>query len=579
MPTISVIIPIYNGARYLRECLDAVCRQTLTDIEIICVDDGSTDNSPAIAAEYAARDGRVRVYSLGENRGAAAARNYGMRQATGEYLGFVDCDDYPCLDFYEKLLAGAEGGKFDVVKGNYRYWGIDGKSLPVDYSMNEGIKKHKTNFSYAFASAIYRRELLNSNAIVFPEDRTDIEDPLFALRVALSCHSIGIVESAEINIRINRHSATFKPPTIKGIQHKFDGLRNIIMMLNRHKELSPESYGFTVAFWFKSVIFNSLKNTNADTFITILDNLWFVFIELEHLDACETAFVNFQLGELFSALKVSSVNGAARWLKQFYHDKSFAAQSLRIRKAGALVANRACVAIPIYKADLAADERAALMQCFRVLGAHPIRFFGPQSLDRTVHEQLANEHGIPFAFVPFPDVFFRSTVHYSRLLLRPEFYSQFAAYEYMLICQLDAWVFRDELAWWCDQGYDYIGAPWFEGYADAPPDAAFIVGGNGGFSLRNVHTLMRGTDALIRMYADKPDGAVCFNTAEDGVICARMPLLDAAFTIAPSEVEAHFAWEVHPEILCSMTGCLPFGAHAVAVYSPEFWKHHIVKPE
>ena len=92
-PKVSVIIPVYNTEPYLRECLDSVINQTLRDIEIICVDDGSTDGSLAILREYQEKDSRVSVY-MQPNLNAGAARNHGLRYAKGEYLSFLDSDDF-----------------------------------------------------------------------------------------------------------------------------------------------------------------------------------------------------------------------------------------------------------------------------------------------------------------------------------------------------------------------------------------------------------------------------------------------------------------------------------------------------
>ena len=94
MPKVSVIIPIYNTEKYLRKCLDSVCNQTLSDIEIICVNDCSTDNSLEILEEYASKDNRIKLIDFKENKGAAVARNAGIDEAKGEYIGFVDSDDF-----------------------------------------------------------------------------------------------------------------------------------------------------------------------------------------------------------------------------------------------------------------------------------------------------------------------------------------------------------------------------------------------------------------------------------------------------------------------------------------------------
>lgn len=107
MPKVSVIIPVYNTEKYLRKCLDSVCNQTLSDIEIICVNDCSPDNSLEILNEYAQKDNRIKVINFEENKGVSIARNTGIDSATGEFIGFVDADDFVDLDFYEKLYNKA----------------------------------------------------------------------------------------------------------------------------------------------------------------------------------------------------------------------------------------------------------------------------------------------------------------------------------------------------------------------------------------------------------------------------------------------------------------------------------------
>ena len=93
MPKISIIIPVYNVEKYLAECLDSLINQTLKDIEILCIDDGSKDNSLEILNEYAAKDDRIKVFAQ-KNSGPGAARNLGIQHAKGEYLTFVDSDDW-----------------------------------------------------------------------------------------------------------------------------------------------------------------------------------------------------------------------------------------------------------------------------------------------------------------------------------------------------------------------------------------------------------------------------------------------------------------------------------------------------
>jgi glycosyltransferase involved in cell wall biosynthesis len=117
-PKVSIIVPIYNMEAYLDRCLQSLLRQTLTDIEIIAVDDGSTDASLALLRRYAGLDSRVRVLAK-RNGGVSAARNDGLRAAAGRYIGFVDPDDWVEPDMYERLYEAAVSGRIDITMCGY----------------------------------------------------------------------------------------------------------------------------------------------------------------------------------------------------------------------------------------------------------------------------------------------------------------------------------------------------------------------------------------------------------------------------------------------------------------------------
>ena len=114
MVKISVIIPVYNVENYLNECLDSICNQTFGDIEIICINDGSTDRSLDILKSYEKKDSRIRIISQ-ENKGQGASRNIGLNQACGEYVYFMDSDDYLNLNAFEQLVSFSKDRKFDFI--------------------------------------------------------------------------------------------------------------------------------------------------------------------------------------------------------------------------------------------------------------------------------------------------------------------------------------------------------------------------------------------------------------------------------------------------------------------------------
>jgi len=146
MAKVSVIIPVYNVQKYLAKCLDSVINQTLKDIEIICVNDGSTDNSLEILKAYAEKDSRIKIISQ-ENRGLSAARNAGTAAASGEYIGFVDSDDWISLDYYEKLYNMAQKTDSDIAVGEIK-------------KVKSFITKNITNFTKSMTAEKFEDKLL-----------------------------------------------------------------------------------------------------------------------------------------------------------------------------------------------------------------------------------------------------------------------------------------------------------------------------------------------------------------------------------------------------------------------------------
>jgi glycosyltransferase involved in cell wall biosynthesis len=130
MTKVSVVVPVYNVEKYLEECLDSIIAQTLQDIEIICVNDGSTDRSAEILDRYAQKDPRITVITQ-TNQGPSKARNIGIAQTKGEYIGFVDSDDIIAADFLEKLYIAAKKYDADVAMTNIRRYSIKHYKLKI----------------------------------------------------------------------------------------------------------------------------------------------------------------------------------------------------------------------------------------------------------------------------------------------------------------------------------------------------------------------------------------------------------------------------------------------------------------
>ncbi len=158
-PLISVIIPVYNVEKYLRRCLDSVIAQTYQNFEIICVDDGSIDDSGKICDQYAVRDARIKVIHQ-ENQGPSAARNRGLDAAEGEYIAFVDSDDYILEDMYKKMLDKLLNYNVDLCVCQWQYEFSDGRQVVKKKNIDPTIYGCKT--SLEFARFLYRGNYENS---------------------------------------------------------------------------------------------------------------------------------------------------------------------------------------------------------------------------------------------------------------------------------------------------------------------------------------------------------------------------------------------------------------------------------
>lgn len=152
-PLISVIIPVYNVEKYLHRCLDSVIAQTYQNLEIICVDDGSIDESGRICDQYAVRDARIKVIHQ-ENQGLSAARNRGLDAAEGEYIAFVDSDDYILEDMYKKMLDKLLNYNVDLCVCQWQYEFSDGRQVVKKKNIDPTIYGRKA--SLEFARFLYR---------------------------------------------------------------------------------------------------------------------------------------------------------------------------------------------------------------------------------------------------------------------------------------------------------------------------------------------------------------------------------------------------------------------------------------
>lgn len=200
MIKISVIVPVYNVEEYLEKCLDSLVNQTLKDIEIIVVNDGTKDNSQDIIDKYVKKYKNIKCYKK-ENGGLSSARNYGLKYAKGEYIAFVDSDDYVEKNMYEDMYNKAKEDNFDVVACDLKYIYDDEEvlaysNLKKDLTTKEEIKKSYIYIYPAAWNKIYKKELLKN--IEFKE-KVWFEDVEFLYRLYPRINSIGYINKYYYN--------------------------------------------------------------------------------------------------------------------------------------------------------------------------------------------------------------------------------------------------------------------------------------------------------------------------------------------------------------------------------------------
>ncbi len=245
---VSVIVPVFNVGEYLSTSLDSILNQTLEDIEIICINDGSTDDSLNILEYYAKKDKRIKIISK-ENEGQGTARNVGLDNAQGEFISFVDADDFIKKDMLEKLYNKSVNGNLDLVM--CKVSSFDNETHVIDdnlwyYSLKcfSGFKKEVFNnldtkeftslISVTPYNKLYRRSFIEKNNIRFPE-KYIFEDEVFFYNVYLKAKRISLIDENLYYYRTNRKGSTVSKSQDKDyidVIHIFRLIRELLIETN-----------------------------------------------------------------------------------------------------------------------------------------------------------------------------------------------------------------------------------------------------------------------------------------------------------------------------------------------------------
>ncbi len=267
MPKISVIVPVYNVQEYLRECLDSLINQTIKDdLEVIVVNDGSTDNSQKVIDEYVKKYPKTFKSYIKENNGQGSARNLGIKNATGDYIGFVDSDDFIKSNMYELLYNEALKNNLDIVVCDIVWMYEDGR-----FESRETLPRFLDSFNYYTyilsnpgpVNKIYKRDLWVENKIKFPED-IFYEDFAIIPSMPKYTKKIGYINK-ELYIYRQRENSTMQKTSynkklldiIKACDYLYDDLKNT-EFLNELEYL----YIFQLLYFFsfKFLKFNKYKD-------------------------------------------------------------------------------------------------------------------------------------------------------------------------------------------------------------------------------------------------------------------------------------------------------------------------------
>ncbi len=351
MPRVSIIIPVYNVEKYLRQCLESVLNQTLRDIEIICVDDGSTDASAAILSEYAAKDPRIKVLAC-EHTDAGSARNAGMAIATGEYLGFVDSDDWCEPTLFKKAYARAMADDADVVFWGYRACDdSDGKvlrehppSLPsglhVPFDGRALGDKIFSNFGYAPWNRLIRTDLVRRNNLEF--QRIEISnDVSFGCLVLAVATTISVVDEFLYNYRV-RGAGNLQTDNHRSPVSIVEAWRFLVMELTRRRLVEKFRKGIALASMYCFTRTLDVLSEHERAYAELFDALkalfkddgFFATVKPKEISnkIMANAFRMISSSDAYSSFALRQTSDVRKWMSKFYRERELMRGELEVTK-------------------------------------------------------------------------------------------------------------------------------------------------------------------------------------------------------------------------------------------------------
>jgi glycosyltransferase involved in cell wall biosynthesis len=341
---VSIIIPVYNTEKYLKECLDSIINQTIKEIEIICINDNSTDKSLEILKKYASNDKRIKIINKTKNNGAAAARNTGLEYATGEYVGFVDSDDWISLNMYEKLYDNAKIHDSDIVMSPLNVYDASKDELEYtdptctmehfDESFDNCAFNHlKTKNFFFFISVtppnkIYKNEFLKRIDAKFPEGFIFEDNPFFYY-IYLRAERVSIIRDYLYFYRKNRAESVMTEGSFKffDLIKIQDIIKDIFVQTNYYDlyKIGLTNYCLSSIFYRFDLIEIKYKNEFFNMIKDYLKGLNLVDNEINKLHAyTKTYYENFMTCESYcdyNQLPLKKENKLLRKENKYYKNE------------------------------------------------------------------------------------------------------------------------------------------------------------------------------------------------------------------------------------------------------------------
>ncbi|MBQ8847429.1 MAG: glycosyltransferase [Candidatus Gastranaerophilales bacterium] len=294
MPKVSVVVPIYNVEKYLRQCLDSILNQTLKDIEIICINDGSKDSCPQILKEYSLKDGRIKVINK-ENTGYGNSMNIGFQEAIGEYIGIVESDDFVKSTMFEELYNLAKNNDADVVKSDFYYYSTAnnqarhaGKILKSKANKLITIKKFPKllKIQPSIWTCLYKNDFIRQNKIKFLETPgASFQDTSFCFKTLSLAQRIILTNKAYLYYRQdNSGSSVHQKDKVFLICKEYDEITDF---LDKNPEVKKYANTQKLIKQYSAYIWNlkRISEEHRDSFIDVFSDTFKKYYENNELNA------------------------------------------------------------------------------------------------------------------------------------------------------------------------------------------------------------------------------------------------------------------------------------------------------